>query len=201
MNHYLTSTVEAYLSKSSEDTVWEVGSRDGVDGAELARRTGLTSLVCVEPVPEQADAIRAHYPDARVYELAASDTEGRADFMVYEGGAGDVGSSSLDLTWKAHDHLPGHVITVRTERLEGLVGDERVGVMKIDVEGHSLQVLEGLGKRLRQVQVFHIETETWTNSTAKIKEFMKKHGYKLVDEQEQYKHMPDLVFVRLDHHI
>ena len=202
MNQFLTSTVDAYLATqhTGTQTVWDVGSRDGRDGVELGERCQ-ADVTCVEANSEQAEVIRRSYPQVRVYELAASDRRGVAPFMVYEGSEGDVGSSSLDLRWKAHDHLPGHVVQVRTERLDSLVGDEQIGVMKIDVEGHSLQVLKGLGKKLRNVQVFHIETETWTHSDTRIKAFMQSHGYKLVDEQEQYLHMPDLVFVRVDPHI
>jgi FkbM family methyltransferase len=204
MNHYLDATINAYIAHyppSSSPIVWDVGSRDGDDGFELAQRIAAPSptthatVVCVEANPAQAAVIRSRYPQATVYELAASDTSGSAPFVVYQGDEGAVGSSSLDLRWKAHDHLPHYVIEVPTERLDALIGSEVIDIMKIDVEGHSLQVLHGLGDRLRQVRVFHIETETWTHSDEQVRDYMAAHGFRLVDESIQWANMPDLVFV------
>ncbi len=115
--------------------------------------------------------------------------------MVYEGDEGAVGSSSLNLRWK-EDDLPGHQITVNTDRLDNLIGSDQIDIMKIDCEGTSPAVIEGLGDKLKQVKLFHIETEKWTDSNIKIKAFMMGHGYTLVDETEQYGGMPDQVWVR-----
>lgn len=197
MNKWLTSTVEAYkehFGGGRPVLVWEVGSRDGRDGVELAERLGGGSVVCVEPNPPQAAVIRESYPQVVVHEVAASDVSGVADFMVYEGDEGAVGSSSLNLGWK-EDDLEGHVIRVRVERLDSLIGDEVVDVMKIDVEGHSLQVLWGLGEKLRQVLVLHIETEEWTNSDKAVEAYMTERGFVLVDVMEEWGGMPDQVWV------
>ena len=115
--------------------------------------------------------------------------------MVYAGDEGAVGSSSLNLRWK-EDDLPGHVITVPIDRLENLIGDEKIDIMKIDTEGHSMEVLEGLGEKLKQVKCFHVETEKWTDSNIKVRAYMMSHGYLLVDDTEQYGGMPDQVWVR-----
>jgi len=201
MNTWLNPTVEAYLSsfgKTKLPIVWEVGSRDGHDGYELAKRissTGDMELHLVEPNPAQARVCEENYPNAHVYEVAASNAVGSAKFIVYEGDEGAVGSSSLDLNWKEGD-LEGEIIHVKTDCLENMIGDEEIDIMKIDVEGHSMQVIEGLGDKLRQIKVLHIETEKWTDSNFKVKAFMHPRGFTLVDETEQYGGMPDQVWVR-----
>lgn len=208
MNSWLDPVVRNYLNyfgASKKPVVWEVGSRDGRDGVELAERIyegektwfwTNAKVVCLEPNPMQADIIRAEYPEVEVHELAASNVTGEAPFMVYHGDEGAVGSSSLNLRWK-EDDLKGHKITVKIERLENLIGDERIDIMKIDVEGHSVEVLQGLGNKLKQVKVFHIETEKWTDSNIKVKAMMLARGYTLVDETEQYGGMPDQVWVKV----
>jgi FkbM family methyltransferase len=130
-----------------------------------------------------------------VHQVAASNQKGEAPFMVYAGDEGAVGSSSLNLRWK-EDDLPGHVITVPIDRLENLIGDEKIDIMKIDCEGHSVEVIEGLGDKVRQIKAFHIETEKWTDSNVKMKPIMTNHGYILVDDTEQYGGMPDQVWIR-----
>lgn len=210
MNHWLDPIVSNYLyyfGAKKKPVIWEVGSRDGRDAVELARRIyegsddwfwNNATIVTLEPNPVQADIIRAEYPEIEVLEVAASDTKGTAKFVVYHGDEGAVGSSSLDLLWKDQDFDADHkhIITVQTDRLENLIGEETIDIIKIDTEGHSVEVLDGLGDKLKQVRAYHIETEKWTDSNIKVKAFMMSHGFTLVDETEQYGGMPDQVWIR-----
>lgn len=207
INTWLNPVVLAYeriYGQTEKPVVWEVGSRDGRDGVELARRIYKghpdwfwtnARVVLFEPNPMQAEIIRAEYPEAELIQKAASDASGTADFMVYEGDEGAIGSSSLDLKWK-DGSLEGNIIQVETVRLDELIGDESIDIMKIDVEGKSFEVMQGLGEKLKNVCVYHIETEKWTDSNLKVKGLMLSAGYTLVDETEQYGGMPDQVWVR-----
>jgi FkbM family methyltransferase len=206
-NTWLDPCVQAYerfYGKTKHPVIWEVGSRDGRDGVELGKRIfegdplwfwTKATITALEPNPAQATIIRSEFPEIEVIQIAASDAKGSAPFMVYHGDEGAVGSSSLNLRWKADD-LEGHQIVVDTDRLDNLVGDEQIDIMKIDCEGHSMEVINGFTEKLKQVKVFHIETEKWTDSDVKIKAYMMAHGYTLVDETEQYGGMPDQVWVR-----
>lgn len=206
MNSWLTPVIKNYLyyfGSTNKPVIWEVGSRDGRDAVELAERIYKGSkeyfwynarIVALEPNPMQADIIRSEYPEIEVMELAASNSHGSAPFKVYEGDEGMVGSSSLRLDWKGD--ASGKQIIVQTRTLDELVGDEQIDIMKIDVEGHSVEVLDGFEQRLKQVKIFHIETERWTDSNVKVKAFMTARGFTLVDETEQYGGMPDQVWVR-----
>lgn len=206
VNTWLNPAVQAYerfFGLTEHPIVWEVGSRDGKDGVELAERIfsgdkswfwTKSKVVALEPNPDQVKIIQENYPEVEVLEIAASNENGEADFMVYHGDEGAVGSSSLRLDWKKGD-LEGTIIKVKTVRLEELIGDETIDIMKIDCEGHSPEVLEGLGDKLKNVRVFHIETEKWTDSNIKVKAFMMAKGFLLVDETEQYGGMPDQVWV------
>lgn len=200
----LIQNYEAYFGKTKNPVIWEVGSRDGKDAIEIAKRIydgdlatfwAHARLTCLEPNPDQAKLIRREYPEIEVIQVAASDAKGSAPFIIYEGNADAVGCSSLNLRWK-EDDLPGHEIAVDTDRLENLIGDQQIDIMKIDVEGHSVAAVEGLGNKVRQIKILHIETEKWTDSNIKMKPIMSNHGFILVDESEQYGGMPDQVWVR-----
>lgn len=207
MNRWLTPTVDAYLEnfgRSSDPVVWEVGSRDGHDAYELMRRIAdgwrseeRARVVCLEPNPDQAKIIRKNYPQAIVYELAASDKACEAKFKVYHGNEGDVGSSSLNMDWKKGSGLRSHIIDVQVVRLEDIVPDGMIDIMAIDTEGYSLQALKGLGDKIKNVRVFYIETENDNGSNAKIKHLMKSHGFEFVSEAERWGGMPECVFVRV----
>lgn len=206
MNKWLDPLINNYLhyfGAAERPVVWEVGSRDGRDAVEMASRIYVgeeewfwsrSVIVAIEPNPEQAKIIEKEYPEIDVLRVAVSNQRGEAPFMVYIGDEGAVGSSSLDLHWK-EDDLKGNVINVTLERLDRLVTDE-IDIMKIDVEGHSVEALEGLGDKLRKVKAFHIETERWKDTDIKVRAFMMTKGYILVDESEQYGGMPDQVWIR-----
>lgn len=207
LNTWLNPVIQAYerfFGKTDRPVIWEVGSRDGNDAVELARRIyssdkkwfwNYAEITALECNPDQVKIIKKNWPEIEVIEIAASNQKGSAPFMVYEGDEGAVGSSSLNLRWK-EDDLHGHEIVVNTDRLDNLIGDQKIDIMKIDVEGFSLEVIEGLGDKIKQVKVFHIETEKWTESNIKMKPIMINHGFTLVDETEQYGGMPDQVWVR-----
>ena len=200
----LIQNYEHYFGKTDHPVVWEVGSRDGKDGDEIARRIysghpdwfwTKAEITAVEANPEQVKVIKKNFPEMEVIGKAVSNFVGAAPFEVYEGDEGAVGSSSLNLGWKEHD-LPFHQIQVEVDRLENLIKDEEIDIMKIDCEGSSVEVMEGMGDKVRRVKVYHIETEKWTDSNIKMKPFMSNHGYILVDDTEQYGGMPDQVWVR-----
>src|ERR1035437_7648386 len=96
-NKWLTPAVKNYchyFGKTLHPVVWEVGSRDGNDGFELAHRiyAGNTDsfwedadVVAFEPNPAQASIIIENYPRMGLVPFAASDKTGVAKFMVYHG--------------------------------------------------------------------------------------------------------------------
>jgi FkbM family methyltransferase len=207
INTWLNPLIQNYIhyfGLTRKPVVWDVGSRDGRDGVEIATRIfeGESSwfwtnaeVVAIEANPAQVKVIKQRFPEVEVIQIAASNNKGSAPFMVYEGDEGAVGSSSLNLRWK-EDDLKGHQIVVETDRLENLVKEQQIDIMKIDCEGHSMEVLEGMGDSLKNVKVYHVETEKWTDSNIKVRAFMMSHGYRLVDDTEQYGGMPDQVWVR-----
>ncbi len=142
LNTWLNPLIQNYLhyfGATKKPVVWEVGSRDGKDAVEIARRIyaddvnffwNNADVVAVEANPDQAKVIEKSYPEVDVIHIAASNNKGFAPFMVYHGDAGAVGSSSLNLRWKGDD-LEGHQITVETDRLENLIKDEIIDIMKI----------------------------------------------------------------------
>ena len=70
--------------------------------------------------------------------------------------------------------------------LSNLGINDKIDVVKIDTEGYSWQVLQGFGDRLKDVRLFHIETEKTSIhddhiTSDKITEFMSNNGFALID--------------------
>lgn len=220
-NKWLNTTVRAYKQYFGEPTqpiIYEVGSRDGRDGVELAERVADLPLsqinpdyiVLFEPNPPQAEKIRKMYPDCHVLECAISDKEGSADFLQIDGGndIAATGSSTMDLKRKAIKPGRKHIITVRTRRLDNVMADfehTHVDIMKIDAEGYTYEILQGLGDRLKDVWVLHLETEQGngqhpvTNKTsAEVFEFMRDNGFLCYSLEYEWGGIEDQVWVNAE---
>jgi hypothetical protein len=52
------------------------------------------------------------------------------------------------------------IIDVPVTRLDMILPLGTIDILKIDVEGHSIPVISGMGDRMQDVLVAHIETET-----------------------------------------
>ena len=223
MNKWLTSTVEAYKTTfgyTDRPVVWDVGSRDGDDGVELACRifsgnedVGLANsyVVCVEPNPPQAQVIREKYPSVVVYETAVSDYEGKSQFVrVISDNKDAVGMSSLDVEHQdTKGKGPKDIIEVVVTRLETIMPDGLIDVMKIDCEGYSWEVLHGMGDKIHNVKVFHVETEHpefsgWSHkghhNNEQVAYFMRSKGFELYATEYEWGGIQDQVWVNKNIH-
>ena len=218
VNKWLTSTVDAHnktFGKTKTPVVYEVGSRDGLDGHELALRiydgygkpTDAT-IVLFECNPPQIRYIKRNYPNAILITDAISDKKGTVDFLQMHGDMNVVGSSSMDLDrvnepWAKETS----VIKVNTRRLDDVIEelghqDTEIDIMKIDIEHYTWEALQSLGKYLKNVKVFHLETEipgvARNKSSTDIALFMESKGYKCVCvEYEWPEEIQEQVWVRL----
>lgn len=214
-NKWLDSTVKTYIETyglNPKPTIYEVGSRDGEDGNELASRISdgqykYSDVVLFECNPPQQDVTRSRWPECTLVTEAISDKKGTVDFLQIKGDKNMVGSSSMNLNRVNESWVKEtEVIKVPTRRLDSVIeelGHDKtdIDVMKIDIEHYSWEALQSLGKYLRNVKVFHIETEIEgvardkTNNDIAL--FMQERGYICTAlENEWGEHIQDQVWSR-----
>jgi FkbM family methyltransferase len=144
--------------------VIDVGANRGQFALFAARRFPDASLICFEPLPDARLRLERALGDRarlRLSEFAVSDTTGPAQFHV---AMADDSSSLLPIGSRQRDAFPGTrercVITVQVRRLDDvLTADELVGptLMKVDVQGSELSVLEGAEQLLASVDALLVE--------------------------------------------
>lgn len=217
MNKWLNSTVKAYTDKygkTGKPVVFDVGSRDGHDGVELATRIisehnlwKNSTIVLFECNPPQIEAIRKTYPKATLITEAISDKKGTVDFLQIHGDKNMVGSSTMNT--KRNDSWIKETSTIKvpTRRLDSVIEElghqkTEIDICKIDIEGFTLEALQSLGKYLRNVRIFHLETEisgyARAHTNLDVALFMQNHGYLCTSlEGEWLPLIQDSVWVRL----
>lgn len=132
-------------------------------------------VIAVEPQPRQAAALRrALPPNVKVVEAALSDVAGRAVLKLSSPGGGSM--STLDARAPS---LGWPEISVAVTRMDDLA-TERVGFVKIDVEGHEWKVLSGAQAILREHRpnlLIEAEERNEAGSVERVVGYLQAAGY------------------------
>ena len=143
----------AFIARLEHRSVIDVGAERGALAEELLR-AGSEVVHVIDPEPENAASLRQRFSgDARVtvHEYAISNAEGELSLhksVAPDGAPVTFGHTVLErpdtdeIAWR-------ETIPVRARSLASLVdaGDipARVGILKVDTEGHDLAVVAGMG--------------------------------------------------------
>lgn len=166
------------------DTAIDAGANIGYVTGLIARRVGKSGQVfAFEPHPVvykkltyNVEMFRQH-PEAgniRLHQLALSEQAGESILIADDRFESNQGTASL-----AAPGEDAEGISVKTARLDDIIGDARVSTMKIDVEGHELQVFKGAPKLLGEHRLSHIIYEDHGGAGSPVHTFLSDHGYKI----------------------
>jgi FkbM family methyltransferase len=157
----------------------DVGANCGLYTRKLARLS--RQVYAFEPSHQMADLLRrTSAPNVSVHEIALSDQTGNAELFIPQDGHELIhGLASLE---PAVNGLSKSVasVNVLTARLDAVVRQD-VAFVKIDVEGHELNVLKGAIELLEHSQpVFLVEAEDRhrEQATRSIFEFFEARSYR-----------------------
>lgn len=167
-----------------EMTVLDVGANVGVYTVTAANRVGAKGrVIAIEPF---SDCVQCLEETRRVNNLdwvtvkrgAASDRDGIARLALH-------GASELNqLVMEEGSATPGNVEEVPCFKLDTLVEEEklqRVDILKIDAEGHELQVLNGSDRLLKTFApiILYENVAGSQGSNLPVAEFLFNHNYQL----------------------
>lgn len=182
---------------SDAPVIIDIGTRDGDDAYYLYKKLNSTRVVAIDASADAFAHTKAKYPWMSTVYSAVTDTDGKTEFhIVKDANKESSGTSSVFSKDKsvnpAPEYYAGKVqkVTVPSVRMDTLLArlglNEKIDVIKVDTEGYSWQVLQGFGDRLKDVRLFHLETEKTSIhdehvTTEKITQFMNDNGFALVD--------------------
>jgi FkbM family methyltransferase len=157
----------AFLSRLERRAVIDVGAERGSFAEEMLR-AGSDVVHVIDPEPANAATLRSRFADderVTVHEYAASDADGQLTLhksVSPDGAPVTFGHTVLErpdtdeIAWREE-------IAVTARSLTSLVHDgeipSRVGILKVDTEGHDLAVIAGMGELEADV----VMVEFWTD--------------------------------------
>lgn len=100
-----------------------------------------------EPIPNLADQLRQRFPNLKIHQVALSNRKGFRDFQWVRNCPGYSGLRVIDYPYEPQIET----IRVAVNTLDNLI-QHQVDLIKIDVEGAELGVLEGAVETLRASQ-------------------------------------------------
>jgi FkbM family methyltransferase len=155
----------------------DVGANTGVYAWHLARRAA--AVIAFEPQPDLAAFLRAALGrNVRVEEVALSDTAGEAILRVPSDRMA-TGRATIEAA-NALEEFEAREVRVTARRLDDY-GLRSVGLIKIDVEGHELAVIDGaeaLLARERPNLIVEAEDRHRTNAPAAVRARLADFGYR-----------------------
>jgi FkbM family methyltransferase len=193
--------------KSREKDVWDIGANVGIVSL-LCARHGATRVLAFEPEKVNVARLEEHRQAnplvaarIEVIPAAVTDVDGEAELLVGDAGAeGQIASRGVQL-W--HDpHQGVRAVTVKTIRLDSLLGKGRPGpaLLKIDVEGAEVLVLAGAHHLLRlsrpaivlevhNQDAYRACVDLLKAARYAVREIVGRHLHHLNDEAISYGHL------------
>jgi FkbM family methyltransferase len=162
------------------ETVVDVGANIGSLTALMAARVGHAGKVLAyEPHPEIFRRLTENIElwqaetDApiRAYRVALSNYHGAGGLNLPSAFQANHGLATL-----APDNSAGALIPVQVEQLDDLIHD-RVGLLKLDIEGHELMALQGAEQLLSDRQIRDIVFEEHQAYPTPVTQLLEAHGY------------------------
>jgi FkbM family methyltransferase len=151
---------------------WDVGANTGYYTFMLAKN--FDHVRAFEPNPDALDILsrkiaKNHYQNVRIVPVALSNSVGRSRLYLHTevrkktiGSSNSLIPSSKVAVPRSNDlkeisSMP--FVEVETDTVDNMLGNERVDLMKIDVEGAEFMVLNGAMKTLDEGRITNLMVE------------------------------------------
>jgi FkbM family methyltransferase len=161
----------------------DIGANTGIYSAVLEKKAGANGLYLFEPLPSIAALLKQRFPHSSVFNMALSDRVGRTRIRVplIDGRPVDTRAtlnSHIEHRQSGELAIPCELSTV--DAVVSGLGLTHISFMKIDVEGHELQVLRGAEQALdkyKPLVLIEVESRHHTFPLQRIFDEVLKHGY------------------------
>jgi FkbM family methyltransferase len=198
-NVWLQPVVDNYrkfFGDKDAKVVIDIGTRDGDDAEFLREKLSAEKVLAIDANPIAVEKTAEKYPSFRVLHSAISDTSGKL-VRFYQVNSGDKnldGCSSIFADKIIREQIfedKYTIIDVPIERMDAVLEnfnllDKLIDVVKVDIEGFTYQCVIGFGLQVKNVKIFHLETEKAATHTehkgnVEVAKLMRKLGFVLVD--------------------
>ena len=188
---YDTAVLESlYRLVNEGDLCLDVGANFGLMTGVMAIATGKEGrVIAFEAHPQIALSLKEHIQlwrtcprlgAVQVYDNAVSETSGTAELEIPSEFHCNRGTARISLGTKPKEET-GDLVKVKTIRLDDCLDDPeaKVGLLKIDIEGHEKAALSGAAGLLKRGAIRDIIYEGETGYPSSVSKYLEQFGYKI----------------------
>jgi len=179
------------------ETTIDIGSNIGYMTTIMAKRVGETGCVyCFEPHPEVYEELTENirlwhasvgWHHINAYKIALSNKSGDgvlkrpANFLENRGTATLFPLSDNACMYNHENSSPTHIVALDSldEFMKKYQNLGNISVIKIDVEGHELEVLQGAIKLINKHKIRDIVFEEHASYPSSVTKFLEENGYSI----------------------
>jgi FkbM family methyltransferase len=166
----LTETLWRLISPGFR--VVDIGANIGYFSLLMAHRVGPYGVVhCFEPHPVLQKKWQSHlrrWPQCLLYPVALTSKNGEVDLHIPSDFSKNEGIASLEKIENATS------IKVPAKTLDSVLGGQKIDLIKIDVEGHEMDVFKGAEVVIKTVE--NIIFEDFQGSKSPVIQFFRERG-------------------------
>lgn len=166
-----------------DDVFWDVGANIGSISLALHDAFPEADIYCFEPSPWISQQLLAHsatnYCGFKIFSLALSDREAVLPLLVKL--TGNLGQSGFSVNSRTSYDDTVHVAAVTGDSLVANGLAKPPTILKLDVEGHELNVLKGLSSQISSGNIRAIIYENCEifSKAEDLQYFLEKRGFSL----------------------
>ena len=170
--------VENYLSENA--TFIDVGANKGLFSFVASQKPSV-DVHTFEPNPLYHKRLQRLIPSNNFYPLALSDFEGTTEMKVPVFGEKQIGTrGTLNIDFLEEEETSQEVFDIEVSTLDTLFKHTKVHFIKIDVEGHELNVLKGAAQVLLRdspLLLVEIEKRHSSKKAELVFDLLENYGY------------------------
>lgn len=185
-NNIFLDEIYSFQTSNPNSFIVDCGSNIGLAVGFWKERFPDSRIICFEPDPEVFRALAANtqgYENVFIHQMAVSNRIGEVEFT-----SNGKLSGSLNLI----KNLPKSY-KVKTDLLSNYIKDDKVDMLKIDIEGEELNVMYEIEPYLNNVQNIFVEYHAFINESQRLSELLnilEKAGFRYYLDSELKNSIP-----------
>ena len=175
------SEIRKYVDINNDNVVFDIGSKDGSDARYIGHCMGvsLDNTYAFEAHPTEHHIHKDANRNIHWINIAIYDYDGDIEFHTK-----GIGTGIHSIRDRGSEFGTGS-IQVPCRKISTLINENRVKqptIVKVDVEGCSLEILQSFEEYIHNVKIFHMETEREKyfkdqHLEDEVFEYLSKHGF------------------------
>jgi FkbM family methyltransferase len=186
----LLEAIERHVPNFAPAVIFDVGAHEGRASVEFAKAFPAAEIYAFEPVAATFAALVDRvkpYERVHPFELALGRRSGRVTMRIK-----GASVSNRIARWRDLLKPTEGALMTRGDEFCRQHGIEQIGILKIDAEGHDLEILRGFRSMLRSTNIDLVEAEVGMNPENRlhvpftaVKSYLERRGYRLFQIYEQ----------------